>query len=114
MRTSSNRDARSGPGSGHHGDPVTAEPDPTDAFAGERVRSGDAGSTTLDYDPLATVAHKGRLSPGTRNAVEWAVVIIGAVVITVLLRTFAFQTFYIPSESMVPTLQVGDRIVVNK
>jgi signal peptidase I len=55
-----------------------------------------------------------RVSAQTRNAIEWVVVIVGAIVITVLLRTFAFQTFYIPSESMVPTLQVGDRIVVNK
>ena len=31
-----------------------------------------------------------------------------------MLRTFVIQTFYIPSASMTPTLQVGDRIVVNK
>jgi signal peptidase I len=31
-----------------------------------------------------------------------------------VLRAFCFQTFYIPSTSMVPTLQVGDRIVVSK
>jgi len=30
------------------------------------------------------------------------------------MRTYAFQTFYIPSGSMEPTLQIGDRIVVNK
>jgi len=33
---------------------------------------------------------------------------------TVLLRTYVVQSFYIPSPSMVPTLQVGDRIMVNK
>jgi len=30
------------------------------------------------------------------------------------MRTYAFQTFYIPSGSMEPTLKVGDRIIVNK
>jgi len=37
-----------------------------------------------------------------------------AVVAAVLLRLFIVQTFYIPSPSMVPTLDVGDRIIVNK
>jgi signal peptidase I len=95
---------------------VDTEPNPPASLGGERIHSGDAGSTAVDHDPLTDIGHRGwrRLGPGTRNAIEWVVVILGAVVITVLLRTFAFQTFYIPSESMVPTLQVGDRIVVNK
>jgi len=30
------------------------------------------------------------------------------------MRTYVFQTFYIPSRSMLPTLHVGDRIIVSK
>jgi signal peptidase I len=41
-------------------------------------------------------------------------IILVAVVAAVLLREFVVQTFYIPSGSMEPTLQIGDRIVVNK
>ena len=47
-------------------------------------------------------------------AVEWVVLIVGALVIALLIKTFLFQAFYIPSESMVPTLQIGDRVLVNK
>jgi signal peptidase I len=45
---------------------------------------------------------------------QWIVVVAIAVVVALLLRLFVVQTFYIPSLSMSPTLQIGDRIVVNK
>lgn len=42
-------------------------------------------------------------------------IILGiALVLSVLLKTFLIQAFYIPSESMQNTLQVGDRLIVNK
>ena len=31
-----------------------------------------------------------------------------------LIKTFLFQAFYIPSDSMVPTLKKNDRVIVNK
>lgn len=37
-----------------------------------------------------------------------------ALLVSLLVRTYVFQTFYIPSGSMEPTLQIGDRIVVSK
>ena len=45
---------------------------------------------------------------------EAVVVVVVAVLVAVLLRAFVVQTFYIPSGSMEPTLQIGDRILVNK
>src|SRR5579863_9573911 len=45
---------------------------------------------------------------------ETAVVVVVALVAALLLRAFVVQTFFIPSGSMEPTLQIGDRILVNK
>lgn len=44
---------------------------------------------------------------------EIATVVVIAVVLSFLIKTFLFRAFYIPSESMVSTLDVNDRIFVN-
>lgn len=49
-----------------------------------------------------------------RRTVEWVALVALALGVAVLLRTFVVQSFFIPSESMTPTLQVGDRVLVNK
>jgi signal peptidase I len=50
----------------------------------------------------------------TRWIKEAIIVVVVAVLVAVLLRAFVVQTFFIPSGSMEPTLQIGDRILVNK
>lgn len=49
-----------------------------------------------------------------RAALEWVFAIGCALALSFLVNTYLFQPFRIPSESMVPTLKVGDRVVVNK
>jgi len=41
-------------------------------------------------------------------------IVILAVLVSLLMRTFVLQTFFIPSASMEPTLQLGDRVMVSK
>jgi len=71
--------------------------------AKDHARSEAAGSKRSDK------ARKTR-----RTIIEWTILIGSALVIAILIKTFLFQAFYIPSESMKPTLNVGDRVLVNK
>lgn len=45
---------------------------------------------------------------------EWTESIIIALILALLIRTFVIQAFKIPSGSMIPTFEIGDRIFVSK
>ena len=49
-----------------------------------------------------------------KKIVENIKTIFYALIIALIIRSFLFQPFYIPSSSMEPTLLVGDRLFVNK
>jgi signal peptidase I len=52
--------------------------------------------------------------PTSKTVIEWVVLIASALIIALLVKAFLFQAFYIPSDSMVPTLKTNDRVIVNK
>ena len=49
-----------------------------------------------------------------REAREWSEAIAVALVLTLIIRAFIVQAYKIPSGSMLPTLQLGDKLFVNK
>jgi signal peptidase I len=71
-------------------------------------------------DPVAESGGRGRHARAAANnqASRWAreisIIIVVALALAFLLRIFVVQTFFIPSGSMEPTLQIGDRILVDK
>lgn len=61
-------------------------------------------------EPAAPEARERRKSV----AREWLEALAVAVLLALFIRTFVVQAFKIPSGSMIPTLLVGDHILVNK
>ncbi|HWD80387.1 MAG TPA: signal peptidase I [Kribbella sp.] len=56
-------------------------------------------------------AHRSGFAAATR---EFVLIVVGALIVSSILRAFVGQMFIIPSESMENTLLVGDRVVVEK
>ncbi len=49
-----------------------------------------------------------------RSTIEWVVIIAAALALALVVKTFLVQAFFIPSASMEPELNIGDRVLVNK
>ena len=70
----------------------------------------DAPGAEADETAQANGDHRST----TRSIIEWIAVIGGALIVALVIKTFLIQAFYIPSGSMETTLEIGDRVLVNK
>lgn len=104
----------------------TPEPRPdgaSDSRAGDAAHAAAPEPAAAGREAPATeqagsrAAAKAHGKSGGSHVVAWlkeiATVVVIAVVLSFLIKTFLFRAFFIPSESMVNTLDIDDRIFVN-
>ena len=60
------------------------------------------------------MAQKETSSTGKSFLLELPGLLLAALLVAILIKTFVIQPFYIPSVSMVPTLEINDRVMVSK
>ena len=80
----------------HEGNSNSPYPDEADESLNEEIEEGEHRRKSM------------------KRFLEWGAVILGALLVAFLIKTFLMQAYFIPSSSMAPTLQVGDRVLVNK
>jgi signal peptidase I len=119
------------PGSALPPQPPTAdEPGPpvADGAAVPEAAIGPPGAATAEApeaaavpagapaagEPAAGKSKRKAKSSRRKQGYEWLVLVAASLAVALFVRAFLIQAFYIPSESMVPTLVTNDRVLVNK
>ena len=67
--------------------------------------------TEQAVDGAASESKSARKHHGLRN---WLIVVVVALVAAVVVRTYVFESFFVPSGSMIPTIEIGDHMIVDK
>jgi signal peptidase I len=114
------------------------EPEVTAAVPAEPDSAADAGAAAAEPPDTSHPAPEGPAEPEVagpeapgqrrvqnggarpastsvlRSMVEWVTILGGALIVALVVTRFLIQAFFIPSLSMFPALDEGDRVLVNK
>jgi signal peptidase I len=99
-----------GPSAGDLEEPerqTSTEHEPSDSTTPPLVESSDSSRQSKE-----TAGKRGGGVLGFFKELPGLIII--AFALALIIKTFLIQAFFIPSQSMVPTLKVGDRVLVNK
>lgn len=88
--------------------PVSGAGAPEDRSAGGQAEAGESVGPTMNAKKQASSAKSGSFWK------ELPILVVIALVLAFVIKTWVAQAFYIPSQSMENTLLVGDRVLVNK
>jgi signal peptidase I len=88
--------------------------------------AAEASGPAADGDSAADAAPDGKTASGGRKPAarrgrrkrsfwrEFPILVVVALLLAVIIKTYAIQAFFIPSGSMENTLEINDRVLVNK
>jgi signal peptidase I len=109
-------------------DPAQAETSSTAQASSkaEPSSTAEASGPSADGDSAADAAPDGKAASGDRKPAarrgrrkrsfwrEFPILVAVALLLAVVIKTYAIQAFFIPSGSMENTLEINDRVLVNK
>jgi signal peptidase I len=90
---------------------------------GPEAPQQDPATASADSDPVAgsaaagapaSAGRRGQSGARRRQGPSWLVLVGVALLVMLVVRGLLVQSFYVPSGSMEPTIEPGDRILVNK
>ena len=93
---------------------MSLETDRTDMAGDRPTRSAHAAEVDSGPGPGVSGKPPAKEHSPLRNGVEWVVILAAALLVAFVIKQYVVQAFYIPSGSMEHTLNIGDRVLVNK